>query len=158
MKATRKSVAAWFTVSAVISCITCTVGCGGGRVTFTENPVRPPAIKNLSVAPTKLARFLGGQVTVSAQVKSGAKVDSVTAHVVRQLDGQTLTDEPLQRQGGTSNYLATVNAPANTRSDGQSEMYVVTIVAVAGGRTDQKSAGAFEVPAPSAAPGLPPVP
>jgi hypothetical protein len=54
-------------------------------------------------------------------------------------------------------YRATVNAPANIRSDGQSEMYAVTIVGGAGGWRDLESAGAFEAPAPPAAPGLPPV-
>jgi hypothetical protein len=54
-------------------------------------------------------------------------------------------------------YLATVNAPANICSDGQSEMYAVTIVRVAGEWRDLESAGAFEVPAPPAAPGWPPV-
>ncbi len=158
MKTTRKSIAVWFTISAVVSCITCATGCGGGRVTFAENPVRPPNVKNLSVAPTKLARFLGGQVTVSAQVKGASKVDSVTARIVRQQDGQALPDAPLQRLVGTNTYQATVAAPANTRSDGQSETYAVTIVAVSGGVMEQKSAGTFEVPAPPAAPGLPSVP
>lgn len=125
---------------------------------MTEAPAQRLVIKNPTVIPAKLARFLGGPVTVSAQVKSASPVDSVTAHIMRQSDGQTLPDVPLRRQGSTSTYQATIVAPANMRSDGQSETFAVTIVAIRGGQRDQKSAGTFEAPAPPTAPGLPPIP
>lgn len=52
-------------------------------------------------------------------------------------------------------FQATIRAPANTRSDGQSETYSVTIEATASGLTSQAAAGMFTVPPPSGPPGTP---
>jgi hypothetical protein len=125
------------------------VGCDGGRA-FVDNS--GPNVKNPTIDPTLLARFVGGQVVISAVVTDESGVKRVTAQVVRQSDGQFIADVSLQRVG-SNRYEVTIVAPANTRTDGQSEVYKVTLFAVdKGGQKTKKADGTFEVPAPPAAP------
>lgn len=127
-------------------------GCDGGR-SFVDNS--GPNVKNPTIDPTLLARFVGGQVVISAVVTDESKVKKVTAQVVRQSDGQLVADVALQRVGA-NRYEATIAAPANTRTDGRSEVYQVTLFAVdKGGNKTKKADGTFEVPAPPSPPGPP---
>ncbi len=124
-------------------------GCDGGRA-FVDNS--GPNVKNPTVDPAQLARFVGGQVVISAVVTDESGVKKVTAQVVRQSDGQLIADVMLQRVG-SNRYEVTIAAPANTRTDGQSEVYTVTLFATdKNGRKTKKTDGTFEVPAPPAAP------
>jgi len=132
-----------------ISSLLTLAGCDGGRA-FVDSS--GPNVKNPTIDPTLLARFVGGQVVISATVTDESGVKKVTAQVVRQSDGQLLADEALQRVGA-NRYEVTIVAPANIRDDGQSEVYTVTIFAVdKRGNKQKKADGTFEVPAPPAAP------
>ncbi len=128
-------------------------GCGGGTEIVVDNS--GPNVKNPTIDPSVLSRFVGGQVIISAVVTDESGVKKVTAQVVRQSDGQVVADVTMQRVGN-NRYEVTIAAPANTRSDGQSEVYQVTIFATdKNGRRTRKADGTFEVPAP---PGAPPPP
>jgi hypothetical protein len=128
-------------------------GCSGGHAIVD---VTGPEITQLIINPEQLARFVGGQVVITATVTDESGVKQVAARIVRQNDGQLLADVTLQRVA-SNRYEVTVAAPANTRNDGQSEVYQVTINA-----TDQQGletqfvGGTFTVPAPTGAPPPPP--
>ncbi len=116
----------------------------------------PPVITVHSLAPSPSPRFDCTYVVVIAEVTTVSVVGNVTARIVRQQDGQHLPDMALQRIGTTNIYHGVIVPPPNTRSDGQSETYAVTVVATdTGGRQSEKVAGNFAVPAPSSAPGGP---
>jgi hypothetical protein len=124
-------------------------GCSGGRV-FVN--LRGSDIKVLTLNPPQLARFVGGQVVITALLRDGSGIKKVTATVVRQSDGQLLADVTLQRVA-PNRYEVTIVAPANMRDDGRSEVYQVTVVATAQqGHTGKMADGTFEVPAPPAPP------
>lgn len=156
MKKRTKKVVRWTAFHAIASLALLT-GCGGGKNIVTGGGGSPPVIKSSSANPVKLARFAGGQVAISTQVKAASGVANVTARIVQQQSGQTLMDVPLQQQGKSKIFQATINAPANTRNDGQSETYTVTIIAADNGgqQTIANNIVTFEVPAPPAAPGPP---
>jgi hypothetical protein len=128
-------------------------GCSGGRAIVVDNS--GPNVKNPTVNPALLSRFVGGQVVISATVTDDSGVKKVTAQVVRQSDGQVIADVTMQRVGANQ-FEVTITAPANTRDDGQNEVYNVTVFAVdARGQKTKKTDGTFTVPAPPPAPPLP---
>jgi hypothetical protein len=127
-------------------------GCGGGTGVVVDSS--GPNVKNPTVNPALLSRFVGGQVVIRAVVTDDSGVKKVTAQVVRQSDGQVIADVTMQRVGANQ-FEVTITAPANTRDDGQSEVYRVTIFATDKQRQKTTMAdGTFEVPAPP----IPPMP
>lgn len=92
-------------------------------------------------------------MTVRATVVAlSGGVDTVTAGPVRQRDGQALPVVSLQRQGTSETFQGSIMAPANTRNDGQSETYTVSVVAGNTAGQTQRTAGTFDVPPPPTAP------
>lgn len=128
-------------------------GCSGGHVLTDDSG---PTVDALTINPEQLARFVGGQVVITATVRDESGVKKVTARIVRQNDGQLLADVTLQRVD-SNRYEVTIAAPANARNDGQSEIYQVTINAIdEQNQGSQFVGGTFTVPAPTGAPPPPP--
>lgn len=113
-------------------------GCGGGGGAPDTNP---PTIVNVQVEPTKLTRFTGGEVTISAQVSDPSGVAIVWAEV--QKPNGAMEKVTMSLTGNV--YQGTIKAGANTRNDGQDETYKVWVRA--------KDAKGNETPEPGEPPG-----
>lgn len=137
---------AFFSVASSLLIFT---GCGGGHAIIDGSG---PEVTALTINPRQLARFVGGQVVITAIVSDASGVKKVTARVVRQNDGQLLAEVKLQRVAA-DRFEVTIAAPANTRDDGQDEVYTVTIIATdKAGQKTRMGDGTFTVLAPGGPP------
>ncbi len=126
-------------------------GCVGGR-----GETAPPTISDVQVSPTQL-RFVGGEVTVSAKVSDPSGVTEVWAEVQKP-DG---TKEQVAMSLAGEVYRGTIRATANTRSDGQEQVYRVWVRGKDGRGNETPTPGvptegiAFSVLAPKKPPEIP---
>jgi len=143
------------------------LGCGGGGQPPPPSPpspspsppsdTNPPTIRDVRVEPTKLTRFTGGEVKISAQVSDPSGVAGVWAEV-KKPDG-TMVKVTMNLAGEV--YQGTIMAGANTRNDGVDETYKVWVRAkdAKGNETPEPGEPSdgkeFAVPAPMKPPEQP---
>lgn len=93
-----------------------------GKCFVHESDNKPPSINDVQVNPTSL-RFIGGQITISAKVIDSSGIAEVWANVEKP-DG--MKEQVIMSQVDGV-YQGTMRVRANTRNDGQVEVYKVWV-------------------------------
>ena len=120
-------------------------GCGGGGG-VPEN--QPPTVTTATVAPTELS-FIGGTVTITAEVTDDDAVATVSAQVAGAGDTDTVT-LALNGEQYTGDYVADGNPGPDQ------DTYTVTVSATDNkGATSDPVSADFTVAAPATPPGPP---
>lgn len=97
---------------------------GTGSVTDTT----PPTISNTQAVIPAGFDFSGGEVTIQADVDDAGGVKTVKATIIKPSGLTELGPVVMTLKTGKT-YSGTYDAPANNRTDGQSETYTVEVVA-----------------------------
>lgn len=119
--------------------------------TESSNPdTSAPVVARLSV--TAPDRFTGGTTTVSLAAEDDQRLASVSLRIT-QPDGSTIEVTPTAA-GGTT-YAASFEARANTRQDGQPEVYALVIAARDAAGNEATATAQVSIPAPMMPPGTP---
>ena len=138
-------------------------GCGGsrgvlyegGEAGIAQDDGAGPTISNERATLPAGFRWVGGPVTLEADVADGSGVQSVTATVRREGTGEEQTVNLAETTPG--HYVGAYVAPANLSNSGQAERYTVTLTAQDPAINRTTVTVTFQVPAaatPQGPPGI----
>jgi len=127
-------------------------GCGGGGGGGSAST--GVSASNIKASMPSTWDFVGGNVTVSADVVNSSQIKDIHAEITK--PDSTTENVPMSPDpAGHGTYLGTYKAPPNVRTDGQSMVYNVQVVLTDKSNAVWKSnSTAFQVPAPM----IPPAP
>ena len=138
-----------FLAALTVCVIVVTAGCGGGGGGDTT----PPTVSGVTTSPSTLD-FVGGPVTITADVTDASGVGAVGASVVASSSGTTTPVSMSKTTGDT--YSGQFAAPPNPIIDGIPETYSVQVSASdTNGNAASSTATTFAVNPPDPPPAKP---